>query len=144
QTGSAFGSSLATGGLGFWNPVQALMLILIGILLGLIFVWISTRKQNMRVVRPFLAGEVPSATDDRFRIPGTHFYQTIGKLPIVGPLLFHGEGGALDPYHWSEKYGGTLVELLRSFHTGLINLYVVWTLGGLTITLVYLLVTTRT
>ena len=69
-----------------------------------------TRK--VRIVRPFLAGEVPAAGDDRFRVPGTDFYETIGRLPLVGPLLKHGEGGAMDLYYWFGKYGHRLVEML--------------------------------
>ncbi len=131
--------AISLGDMGLWEPAQATILILIGILIAAGFVWINTRTGKVRVVRPFLAGEVPSPEDDRFRVPGTHFYQTIGKLPFIGALLEHGEGGAMDPYYWSGKHGNTLVQMLRGFHTGLINLYVVWCLMGLTIMLVYLL-----
>ena len=96
-----------------------------------------TRK--VRIVRPFLAGEVPAAGDDRFRVPGTQFYETIGKLPLVGPLLASGQAGAMDLYHWSGRHGHTFVEALRARHTGLISLYVAWVLVGLTVTLMYLL-----
>jgi len=133
---------ISTGGLGLWNPTQATGLMLIGIVIGLGFVWINTRGAKVRVVRPFLAGEVPPPNDDRFRVPGTHFYETISKLPAIGSLLKHGEGGAMDLYHWSGRYGGALVELLRRQHTGLISLYVSWVLVGLTVTLVYLLLST--
>jgi len=141
---------IVTGGgaisteIGVWGPGPALVLILIGILLGMILVWAATRKQKVRVVRPFLAGEVPAAGDDRFRVPGTHFYKTISKLPLVGPLLAQGEAGAMDPYHWSARHGNTLVQLLRRIHSGLISLYVSWVFVGLSIILVYLLLTART
>jgi formate hydrogenlyase subunit 3/multisubunit Na+/H+ antiporter MnhD subunit len=140
--------------IGLWQPGQATGLILIGILLGLLFVWVSTRGAKVRVVRPFLAGEVPHGPGpgrpykgsgmpaDRFRIPGTHFYETMGKLPIVGPLLKHGGRGAMDVYHWSAKHGQAFVEVLRGQHTGLISLYVAWVVIGLAVTLVYLLVST--
>ena len=129
---------------GLWQPTQATILILIGIVMGLGFVWVASRPKRVRIVRPFLGGEVPVAGDGRFRVPGTHFYETIAKLPIVGPLLFHGEGGAMDLYHWSGKHGHTLVEMLRAQHTGLVSLYVAWCLVGLTATLVYLLVSAGT
>ena len=131
-------------GLGYWSATQTTGLILIGVVLGLIFVWLFTWKKRVRIVRPFLAGEVAAPTDDRFRVPGTHFYETIGKLPIIGPLLKHGEAGAMDPYHWSARYGNTFVQLLRRLHTGLISLYVAWALGGLVIILIYLLLAART
>jgi formate hydrogenlyase subunit 3/multisubunit Na+/H+ antiporter MnhD subunit len=136
---SASLGDISTGGLGLWNPTQATGLILIGILIGMGFVWVFTRGTKVRIVRPFLGGEVPAASDDRFRVPGTHFYETISKLPIIGALLKHGQGGAMDLYHWSARYGGTLVELLRKQHTGLISLYVAWALIGLTVILVYLI-----
>lgn len=130
-----------TGSLGMWSPTQATWLMLIGLVLGAIFVWVSTRKKKVRVVRPFLGGEVPGPADDRFRVPGTDFYETISKLPLVGPLLAHGQNEAMDLYHWSGRYGRTFVEMLRSQHTGLLGLYVAWCVIGLTGTLVYLLLT---
>jgi NADH:ubiquinone oxidoreductase subunit 5 (subunit L)/multisubunit Na+/H+ antiporter MnhA subunit len=133
-----------TADLGYWSATQATGLILIGMLMGLVFVGLFTWKKRVRVVRPFLGGEVATATDDRWRVPGTHFYETIGKLPIIGPLLKHGEDGAMDPYHWSGRHGNTFVQLLRRLHTGLISLYVAWALGGLVIILIYLLLAART
>ncbi len=143
-TSANWWEGLGTGQLGLWSPVQALWLIVIGVLLGAAFVWVSTRKQRVRVVRPFLGGEMAAAGDDRFRVPGTHFYETIAKLPVVGPLLAQGEGGAMDLYHWSGKHGTTFVEMLRSQHTGLLGLYVAWCLIGLIVTLVYLLLSMGT
>jgi len=136
--------SVQTAGLGYWSATQATGLILVGIFLGLVFVALFTWRKKVRIVRPFLAGEVASSTDDRWRVPGTHFYESISKLPIVGPLLEHGEAGAMDPYHWSGRHGKTFVQLLRRMHTGLISLYVAWALGGLVIILIYLLLAART
>jgi formate hydrogenlyase subunit 3/multisubunit Na+/H+ antiporter MnhD subunit len=136
--------SIKAGGLGYWSATVTTGLILIGILLGLVFVGLFTWKRKVRIVRPFLAGEVAGAADDRFRVPGTHFYTTVAKLPVVGPLLEHGEAGAMDPYHWSQRHGNSLVQFLRRFHTGLISLYVAWCLSGLTIILIYLLLAART
>ena len=138
------GAAIKTGDLGFWSPTQATVLILLGLALGALFVWVTTLGKRVRVVRPFIGGEVPAEDDDRFRVPGTQFYRTIAELPIIGPMLAHGERGAMDPYYWSAKHGHTFVELLRSVHTGLISLYVAWCLLGLTAILGYLFVTART
>ncbi len=132
-------AGVQTGQIGLWSPDVAMTLILIGILIGAVLVWVAMIGKKTRVVRPFLAGEVPAPGDDRFRVPGTHFYETISKLPGVGPLLAQGQRGALDLYHWTGKYGGTVVEGLRARHTGLISLYVAWVLMGLGAILVYLL-----
>jgi NADH:ubiquinone oxidoreductase subunit 5 (subunit L)/multisubunit Na+/H+ antiporter MnhA subunit len=127
---------------GLWSP--ATVLILLGIAIGLGFVWVSSFGRRIRVVRPFLGGEVPAPGDGRFRVPGTQFYETINKLPVVGGLLDNGQAGAMDLYHWSGRYGGGLVQLLRAQHTGLVSLYVTWCLLGLTVTLVYLLLSMGT
>jgi hypothetical protein len=129
---------------GLWSPGRATVLILLGIAIGLGFVWVSSFGRRIRVVRPFLGGEVPAPGDGRFRVPGTQFYETIHKLPVVGGLLDNGQAGAMDVYYWSGKHGGTLVQLLRAQHTGLLSLYVTWCLVGLTVTLVYLLLTVGT
>ena len=129
---------------GLWSPGRATVLILLGIGIGLGLVWVSTLGRRIRIVRPFLGGEVPEPSDGRFRIPGTQFYETIRKLPVVGGLLDSGEAGAMDPYHWSGKHGGTLVQLLRAQHTGLVSVYVSWCLIGLVVTLVYLLLSSGT
>ena len=141
---AAEGGAVRTGKLGFWSPAQATGLILVGLALGLLFLWATTLGKRARIVRPFLGGEVPAADDDRFRVPGTQFYRTIAELPGLGPLLAHGEQGAMDPYHWSARHGNTFVQLLRSVHTGLVSLYVAWCLLGLTAILVYLFVTSGT
>jgi len=126
---------------GAWSPTQATGLILIGLALGVVFAWLATGGLKVRVVRPFLCGEVPGPGDDRFRVPGTHFYETIAKLPVIGPLLGEGERSAFDLYYWSGKHGHTLVEVLRAQHTGLLSLYVAWGVLGLVVTMVYLLAT---
>ncbi len=127
---------------GLWSP--STVLILLGLAIGLGFVWVSIFGRRIRVVRPFIGGEVPVLGDGRFRVPGTQLYETIRKLPVVGGLLDNGEAGAMDVYHWSGKHGGTLVELLRAQHTGLVSLYVTWCLIGLVVTLVYLLLSAGT
>jgi len=153
----AAAGGVVTGPIGLWSPTQATGLILIGIALGLAFLLVSSVGRNLRVVRPFLAGEVPAPAGapagpgrpyrdgmaaERFRIPGTHFYETLSRVPLIGPLLKHGQAGALDAYHWAGRHGHTFVEVLRRRHTGLISLYVAWVLLGLTATLVYLLLST--
>jgi len=151
HTGEIVDGAAATG---LWQPGPATGLLLIGIAGGLVFLALSTHGRKARVVRPFLGGEVPlpageggrgarnaAGDSEQFRMPGTHFYETIGKLPLIGGLLTHGQAGAMDVYHWSGKHGHTFVELLRRLHAGLINLYVAWAVVGLTVILVYLLLT---
>ena len=114
------------------------------ILGGLGFLWVAAQGRRVRVVRPVLAGEVPALADDRFRVPGTHFYETIRELPGLGAWIHHTERQAVDLYYWSGRHGRTFVALLRGWHTGLISLYVAWFLLGLTIILASLLIHVRT
>jgi len=144
QEVSATPEAISTGTLGLWSPTTSTGLIIIGIVIGGVFLLVSAWGRKVRVVRPFLAGEVPTADDDRFRFPGTGFYETISRLPLIGPLLHHGGAGAMDLYHWTARYGRTFIELLRAQHTGLISLYVAWCVIGVTIILIYLLIWTRT
>ncbi len=139
---SALKGTVETGPIGLWNPTQATVLIALGILGGLALLGIGVLGSKIRVVRPFYSGEIqPQLAHQRFRVPGTHLYETIAKISLIGPLLAQGEAGAMDPYHWSGKYGKGIVETLRAQHTGLISLYVAWCLGGIAAILIYLLVT---
>jgi len=143
QSLSVVGGQMTAGTLGLWNPTQATGLIFIGLVLGLVLRWVGTAGRKVRVVRPFLGGEVPAATDDRFRVPGTQFYETMTRIPVLRTLLKHGQLGAMDPYRWLGRYGHGVVEILRARHTGLLSLYVTWCVVGLAVTLVYLLVVVR-
>jgi len=131
--------AIASAGDG-WTPGVALVLIVIGLAGGLVLLGIFAFK-NIRVVRPFISGEV--ITDDRVRVPGTGFYETIKRSPGLDPLLEHGQRGAMDLYGWFGRYGGNVVQWLRSQHTGLISLYVAWCVIGLVTMLVYLLIAGR-
>jgi len=138
SSGGVF-SALTTSAGGLWSPGAALGLIILGIVGGIALRGIFALK-NVRVVRPFLAGEIAKDEDDRWRVPGTGFYDTVRRLPVFGGLLDHGERGAMDLYHWLSRHGGGFVQLLRAQHTGLISLYVAWCVVGLAVTLIYLLI----
>jgi NADH:ubiquinone oxidoreductase subunit 5 (subunit L)/multisubunit Na+/H+ antiporter MnhA subunit len=145
--------AVTTGTIGLWDPTAATGLIVIGIARAHDLVWTVAGGRKVRVVRPFFAGEVPIPVDhtpvaphhhnagssDRYRMPGTFFYETIGRLPIIGGALKQADAGAMDPHHWSGRHGKSFVEMLRGFHTGLLNLYVAWVFLGVVVTLVYLL-----
>ena len=76
---------LTTGVGGLWNPSLATGLILIGIVGGLVLRGVFAAGK-VRVVRPFLSGEIGTG-DDRFRIRGSGFYETIRRIPVLKILL---------------------------------------------------------
>jgi NADH:ubiquinone oxidoreductase subunit 5 (subunit L)/multisubunit Na+/H+ antiporter MnhA subunit len=129
--------TLSVGATGNWSPAAALGLILIGILAGLAIPAVFALRR-VRRVRPFYSGEI-LAGDDRYRMPGTAFYQTIRSMRGIGPLLEQGARGSMDVYHMAGRYGQSLIELLRAQHTGLICLYVAWCVFGLAVTVIYLI-----
>jgi len=128
---------MAGGEAGQWSPFTAFVLIVLGILGGVVLLGIFALKK-VRVVRPFLGGEL-GIGEDRYRMPGTGFYETVKRMPALKPLLEHGERGAMDLYRWFGRYGGGVVQTLRAQHTGLISLYVAWVMVGLAAVLAYLL-----
>jgi formate hydrogenlyase subunit 3/multisubunit Na+/H+ antiporter MnhD subunit len=141
------GIALTTG---MWNASGATGLLLIGIGLGLVL-YLITRATRIRVVRNYICGEVVPAEGvpfdrtatpldpDRIRLTGPHFYQTMYQLGGIGRLLEDGETGAFDAYRLTGQYGSRLVEMLRSFHTGVIGLYVTWVIAGLAIIAAFLM-----
>lgn len=134
------GMSLQVGKSGLWYPSAALGLIVIGLVLGLAVPAMFALKRKVRIVRPFYSGEILDR-DDRFRMPGTAFYETVKSMRGVGPLLEQGARGSMDVYHMAGRYGQSLIDLLRAQHTGLICLYAAWCFVGLAATVVYLLIT---
>ena len=57
--GVSSGAGVLETSVGLWGPAPAMWLILIGGILGAALVWIATRPARVRVVRPFIGGEVP-------------------------------------------------------------------------------------
>jgi len=123
------------GEVGIWTPGLATVLLIGGLVIGAIIYLIGT-GMKVRVTRTFVGGEV--LTDDRVRFSGTGFYGTIRDLPMVGPVYRDAERLAFDIYHLGARFGGTLVQLLRSAHTGVLPVYVSWCLIGLIILIIVL------
>ena len=133
---SELGLSKPAAGVGaLWLPLPALLLIAVGIGLGLVIYALGTGFK-VRKTRTFVGGErLPS---EATRVSGTGFYGTIRRLPIVGGFYREGERKAFDIYRLGARYGGSLVQALRGFHSGLLPLYVSWCLLGLMALLAFL------
>jgi len=129
---------LETAQLGLWGPGPATILIILGVLGGLALYALG-RVSRARVVNSFIGGEVPAEAAP-LKFAATSFYRTIEELPGVGPALRDGAAGAFDVYRLGGRYGGTLVELLRRQHSGVLSLYVSWCLVGVAVIVTYLMV----
>jgi len=122
--------------LGVWTSSQAVVLLLIGLALGLLLYAIG-RIGKARVTRSFLGGELVGT--DEVRVPGTGFYDTVRDMPVLRGMYRDAHEEAYDVYHLGGRYGSTLVQALRSAHTGVLAVYVAWCVLGLTVILLYLL-----
>jgi NADH:ubiquinone oxidoreductase subunit 5 (subunit L)/multisubunit Na+/H+ antiporter MnhA subunit len=119
------------GGAGLWDPSVVTGLILIGFLVG-ILVYLYGRALRVRVVDNFVAGE-DSTSDALWHVSGTHFYETIQRLPVLGVLFGDASVGAFDVYRLAGQYGQGLVERLRAWHTGLLAAQASWIILGLVV-----------
>ncbi|MEA3366785.1 MAG: proton-conducting transporter membrane subunit [Planctomycetota bacterium] len=119
------------GGAGLWEPSVVTGLILIGVLVG-VLVYLYRRALRVRVVGNFVAGE-DSSSDELWHVSGTHFYETIRRLPVLRVIFGDASVGAFDLYRLVGQYGYTLVERLRAWHTGLLAAYASWIIIGLVV-----------
>jgi len=133
---AGWGGLAVRGGAGLWEPSSATVLILLGVVVGGL-VYLYSRALRVRVVDTFVAGE-DSSSDEIWHVSGTHFYETIRRLPLFGTLFEDASAGAFDPYRLVVQYGRTLVERLRAWHTGLLAVYASWVLIGLVVLVVAL------
>ncbi len=121
---------------GLWQSGPATVLIIVGVMLGLL-IYVVGRAFKTRTVPAYMSGEV--IRDDRVRLRGSSFYRTVQELPVIGTMLTDAAGGAYDIYYLGTKYGSHLVGVLRSWHTGILPLYVTWSLVGLVLILLFLM-----
>ncbi|MDD5593192.1 MAG: proton-conducting transporter membrane subunit [Candidatus Margulisbacteria bacterium] len=108
---------------GFFNPVLAAALILVGLLIGLlIYYFMSLVGTTAKPV--YIGGELME--ESAVKIPGTEFYNTIkesGPLPAVYGAA---ENRYFDLYRIGGAIGRTLSAVLRRLHNGLLATYLFW------------------
>jgi formate hydrogenlyase subunit 3/multisubunit Na+/H+ antiporter MnhD subunit len=129
--------SLAVEKLGLWEAGPATMLAVLGLLGGAALYMIG-RVADARVANPFIGGEVLREPAP-LKFAATSFYRTVEELPGLRGALQDGARSAFDVYHLGGRYGGTLVEILRRQHTGVLSLYVSWCLVGIVVIIAYLM-----
>jgi len=118
-----------------WQPAPAIGLMFLG-LLGGVVVYAIGRGFKVRRDRPYVCGEVLDS--EPIRVSGTGFYGTVRDLPGVSGAYRDAERKAFDVYRLGGGIGGSLVQVLRNFHTGVLPLYVSWCLLGLMVLIAFL------
>jgi len=120
-----------------WSPSLATILIIIGLVLGILFYLIGTTFKPRRSPA-YYGGEILPEEDTR--IPGTAFYETIEKLPVLKTAYADSEKGVWDPDNFvATVFDGVLVKGLKYLHTGLLSTYVTWSVIGLVVIILVLM-----
>ncbi|MCK4538166.1 MAG: NADH-quinone oxidoreductase subunit L [Candidatus Krumholzibacteria bacterium] len=117
---------------GFWSPVSATILMVVGLVVGIIIFAFGRIKKNLRYDdNPWIGGNI--LENEEMRIPGTHFYKTVTDElnPIVTGAFHDGEKGAFDLFNIFGRLGDLVVQFLRSMHDGILSTYLSWAVIGL-------------
>lgn len=114
--------------IGWWKPGLATGLIVIGLLVGWLIYKLGDLK-GMRVDVPYIGGEAPLPADER--VTGTGFYETIKELLVLKTIYRKAEGGSFDIYDLGRRATFVVTGILKSFHNGVLPVYLSWCLLGL-------------
>jgi len=115
--------------IGLYNPIFLTILFLIPFLIGfMIFLVVK----NVRLDDVYLGGMKPS---EKFRIIGTEFYNEIRRMQPLKSLYDWAERKYFDIYDLGKKISFSITKLLKSIHSGQLQLYSLWIMIGLLILL---------
>ena len=111
-----------------WNPTLATLLIIIGLLVGLLFLYIG-KLTSKREADIFVGG---SEFSDRLQpVHGTDFYLTVSTMGGLRGAYKDGEKGTFDVYNLGGRIGNLIVQVLRALHNGILSTYLSWCIIGL-------------
>ncbi len=114
-----------------WNPYQATVALIIGLVIGIILYFIG-KVFDYREQPVFMGGERLDLEERRF--PGTGLYLTILELPFIGTYLKDRDKGTYDIYNIVKVTGWkAIVENLKKLHNGVLSTYLSWCILGLMI-----------
>ncbi len=121
--------------IGIWTPNLTTLLILLGLFIGLI-IYISGKIGQIREATPFIGGE---KLQNEERLTGTGFYHTLLDLPIFKKLYRWAELKWFDIYEQGSHLFFGMAKILQKAHVGVLNIYSLWLIVGMTILLVLLM-----
>jgi len=110
---------------GSWNPLLAFALILAGLLLGGIFYLLSGTA--FRPTGTFIGGEM---VEKEMFFSGVEFYTTIENINPFRWFYRLARKGAFDLYEVMKSVLFYFIAILRYFHSGVLNLYLIWIFAG--------------
>lgn len=116
--------------IGFWSPGAATSLIILGLIMGLIFLGVG-KITKRRTGRVFIGGTKPPANMDAMHVPGSGFYNTIKETGGLRGFFMNAEQKVFDVYEVGQRIGDVFVQLLRKAHSGVLSSYLAWSVIGL-------------
>jgi formate hydrogenlyase subunit 3/multisubunit Na+/H+ antiporter MnhD subunit len=135
------GSTLGAMGLSsgtFWSPTFTTLMLLVGIVLGAL-VYVFGNGFKPRVVKSFYGGE--QLSDEDIRQPGTGFYESIEKLPVLRSIYEDAKKGVWAPdYFFAAIIDSIIVRGLKFMHSGILSTYLSWSIIGLVVIIFVLII----
>ena len=136
----AVGADAALAEGGTWWAGLATVLIVGSVFIGLIGSWLSMRAGTLRHVDTYIGGEKmqeawvsgrDEAQGRHVEVTGVDFYESFERLPLLGRVFALARAKVFDIYHLCRTGIGYLVQMLRSFHTGILPAYLRWFVAGM-------------
>jgi len=122
--------------LGLWSPGLATLLIIVGIILGVIIYWIGNIK-GLRTDSAYIGGEI---IPEESRVTGVDFYDTIKDLVTFKAIYRKAEEKLFDIYDQGAKLVFFFIRRMRNIHSGVLPIYLFWSLFGMLILFIIMLV----
>jgi len=120
---------------GIWSPALAVILIVVGLMIGGIIYSASNLKRGKRDAI-FVGGEI--IEEEKMKVSGVRFYDTVKDLPVIKELYEESEARFYDIYEVLSKGIFFCVRWLRWLHNGLLHTYLAWCLIGLVLLFIIL------
>jgi len=117
-----------TAFLGIWTSNLATLLIIVGIVVGLVILWLGDLKKNTRQDNSYVGGEI---IPQEFRPTGTEFYNTVKDLAGFKQIYQKAQEGYFDIYEQAKGIVFNFTRLLQHLHNGILPTYLVWCLLGM-------------
>ncbi len=120
---------------GVWDSSSISLLIVLSILIGIIFYFLSNVKK-FRTSDSFIGGEKPS---DELGYPVDSYYNTIYKAPVLKDFYRWAEKKYFDIYDISKDIVLKISHLFSAAHNGILSNLAFWVLAGLIFMFIFLL-----
>lgn len=119
--------------IGFWNPLLATTLILLGLLMGL-FIYYRRSEMEPPVTKAiYVGGEM--LEDQSIKVSGVDFYNNIKEMGPLPGIYRAAEKRSFDLYEITKNISLKLSAALSWVHNGLLHTYLAWLFLGMMVLL---------